>query len=469
MAGRSWLVDSNRIATKIKSASGQHDPHQVVWNSNPTKHCPNCHHVIDNNDEVDDWPGLPRGVKFDPSDPEIIWHLLAKSGLLGLSSHPFIDEFIPTVNQDDGICYTHPKNLPGVKQDGTVSHFFHRAIKAYSTGTRKRRKIHDDDFGDVRWHKTGRTKPVVLDGVQRGCKKIMVLYGGKAVKTNWVMHQYHLGTDEDEKDGDYVVSKIFYQQPQQILKQGGGDKGEQDVSDDIFAATTTTPKSDPLTPKLFTPEPQQAVRLCSDSHFPDDYVAAPEVSLAEISEAVYMEDEVQGVQRNHERTSSEDEPGPETWIENRDNEIMVYDEEEKENGKEDGNEQEDREKDENENQAAAEEDGNDQDPNWFDSGGSQFILDSQQLVEHLSLCDDLLQVGSQDANNGGGSRNKQPCFGDYAHLGGSEDFKRDLEDCQKLVLDPSNIDLDTPPEFRLSQLEFGSQESFLAWGTGKTD
>lgn len=136
-----------------------------------------------------------------------------------------------------------------------------------------------------------------------------------------------------------------------------------------------------------------------------------------------MEDEVQGVQRNHERTSSEDEPGPETWIENRDNEIMVYDEEEKENGKEDGNEQEDREKDENENQAAAEEDGNDQDPNWFDSGGSQFILDSQQLVEHLSLCDDLLQVGSQDANNGGGSRNKQPCFGDYAHLGGSEDFK----------------------------------------------
>ena len=52
-------------------------------------------------------------MKFDPSDPEIIWHLLAKSGLLGLSSHPFIDEFIPTVNQDDGICYTHPKNLPG--------------------------------------------------------------------------------------------------------------------------------------------------------------------------------------------------------------------------------------------------------------------------------------------------------------------------------------------------------------------
>ena len=59
-----------------------------------------------------DWPGLPGGVKFDPSDPEIICHLLAKSVLLGFFSHPFIIEFIPTVNQDDGICYTHPKNLP---------------------------------------------------------------------------------------------------------------------------------------------------------------------------------------------------------------------------------------------------------------------------------------------------------------------------------------------------------------------
>ncbi|CAN6849973.1 unnamed protein product [Brassica oleracea] len=109
---RSWLVDSNGTATKITSASSQNDPHQVVWNSNPTKLCPNCHHVIDNSYEVDDWPGLPQGVKFDPSDPEIICHLLAKSGLLGLSSHPFINEFITTVNQDDGICYAHPKNLP---------------------------------------------------------------------------------------------------------------------------------------------------------------------------------------------------------------------------------------------------------------------------------------------------------------------------------------------------------------------
>lgn len=60
-----------------------------------------------------DWPGLPKGVKFDPSDQEIIWHLLAKVGVGDSKPHPFIDEFITTIEVDDGICYTHPKHLPG--------------------------------------------------------------------------------------------------------------------------------------------------------------------------------------------------------------------------------------------------------------------------------------------------------------------------------------------------------------------
>lgn len=140
----------------------------------------------------------------------------------------------------------------GVKQDGMAAHFFHRAIKAYNTGTRKRRKIHDSDLGDVRWHKTGRTKPVILDGVHRGCKKIMVLYtstvrGGKPEKTNWAMHQYHLGTGEEEKDGEYVISKVFYQQQQ--VKQS--DKVEQDFPE---SSGTLIVKVYPVTPKSATPE-----------------------------------------------------------------------------------------------------------------------------------------------------------------------------------------------------------------------
>jgi hypothetical protein len=62
-------------------------------------------------------------VKFDPSDQEIIWHLLAKAGNGGIKSHPFIKEFIPTVENDDGICYTHPKNLPGWYGVGLIFNF----------------------------------------------------------------------------------------------------------------------------------------------------------------------------------------------------------------------------------------------------------------------------------------------------------------------------------------------------------
>jgi ABC-type nickel/cobalt efflux system permease component RcnA len=61
----------------------------------------------------------------------------------------------------------------------------------------------------------------MVNGTQKGCKKILVLYTNfgkhrKPEKTNWVMHQYHLGELEEEKEGELVVSKIFYQtQPRQ--------------------------------------------------------------------------------------------------------------------------------------------------------------------------------------------------------------------------------------------------------------
>ncbi|KAJ1262033.1 hypothetical protein BS78_09G076000 [Paspalum vaginatum] len=181
--------------------------------------CPSCGHELGCNPNM---VGLPAGVKFDPSDQELIEHLesLVKEG--GSRAHPLIDDFILTIQGDDGICYTHPENLPGVTRDGLSKHFFHRPSKAYTTGTRKRRKIQLDrgvpgseDVGEARWHKTGKTRPVIVDGRQKGCKKILVLYTnygkqGKPEKTNWVMHQYHLGCEE-EKDGELVVSKVLYQ------------------------------------------------------------------------------------------------------------------------------------------------------------------------------------------------------------------------------------------------------------------
>ncbi|XP_057751891.1 NAC domain-containing protein 75-like [Arachis stenosperma] len=201
------------------------EEHQLCASS--WKQCPACGHKFEGSSGKKgewEWVGLPAGVKFDPTDQELIEHLEAK--VEAKRSHPLIDEFIPTIEGEDGICYTHPEKLPGVTRDGLSRHFFHRPSRAYTTGTRKRRKILQNDEaeaerGETRWHKTGKTRAVMLKGKQKGCKKILVLYTNfgknrKPQKTNWVMHQYHLGLHEEEKDGELVVSKIFYQtQPRQ--------------------------------------------------------------------------------------------------------------------------------------------------------------------------------------------------------------------------------------------------------------
>ncbi|PKA50186.1 NAC domain-containing protein 8 [Apostasia shenzhenica] len=195
------------------------------------KCCPSCGHRFQHdelgcsNGGIEDLPGLPAGVKFDPTDQELLEHLEGKARPDLQKLHPLIDEFIPTIEGENGICYTHPEKLPGVSRDGQIRHFFHRPSKAYTTGTRKRRKVHSGDDpaggGETRWHKTGKTRPVVVSGDVKGYKKILVLYTNygkqrKPEKTHWVMHQYHLGSDEEEKDGEFVVSKVFFQtQPRQ--------------------------------------------------------------------------------------------------------------------------------------------------------------------------------------------------------------------------------------------------------------
>ncbi|KAH7576993.1 hypothetical protein ACOSP7_002305 [Xanthoceras sorbifolium] len=228
-----WCNDCSDVQTVERSSS---PPSSSANNNNNTcssaskardclvRSCPSCGHQIKCNEQsrIHDLPGLPAGVKFDPTDQELLEHLEGKVRSDARKLHPLIDEFIPTLEGENGICYTHPEKLPGVSKDGLVRHFFHRPSKAYTTGTRKRRKVHtDSEGGETRWHKTGKTRPVFVNGKVKGYKKILVLYTNygkqkKPEKTNWVMHQYHLGNNEEEKEGELVVSKVFYQtQPRQ--------------------------------------------------------------------------------------------------------------------------------------------------------------------------------------------------------------------------------------------------------------
>ncbi|KAL3526100.1 hypothetical protein ACH5RR_014472 [Cinchona calisaya] len=300
---RSWVIDSRGLAIKVKNASLP-ALHQIK-DCGANRECPKCHYLIDNKDVCIEWPGLPAGVKFDPSDAELLEHLAAKCGLGNSEPHKFIDEFIPTLEGDEGICYTHPENLPGAKKDGSSFHFFYRIMNAYTTGQRKRRKIQIKNSltnEKVRWHKTGKTKTVMKNGIHKGLKKIMVLYriskrGSKPNKSNWVMHQYHLGSDEDEKEGQYVVSKIFYQQRKEADNHDASVKLEQ--SDNLDASLTIeqsdnydgsltiedfdigTSRSSPRTPKIVTPNPPRLGETLPFDDATDDYAIQSTVQEVE--------------------------------------------------------------------------------------------------------------------------------------------------------------------------------------------
>ncbi|KAL3640099.1 hypothetical protein CASFOL_011917 [Castilleja foliolosa] len=268
---RTWIIGSRGIAKKVKNV-GLPAAYQI-HDCEANRQCPNCQHIIDNSDVCLDWPGLPTGVKFDPSDVELIEHLAAKCGAVGSKPHMLIDEFIPTIDGDDGICYTHPENLPGAKKDGTSVHFFYRITNAYSSGQRKRRRIQDQESAirsHVRWHKTGKTKPVIENGIQKGFKKIMVLYGSskrgsKPDKRNWVMHQYHIGADKDETEGEFVVSKIFYQ------PQKENDKREMSLVVVEESNAVTMVQAIPKTPMTNTPDPPSPGNTPLSDYVSSDY------------------------------------------------------------------------------------------------------------------------------------------------------------------------------------------------------
>ncbi|KAM0856083.1 hypothetical protein ACQ4PT_049347 [Festuca glaucescens] len=149
------------------------------------------------------WPGLPRGVQFNPSDSDLLWHLAAEIGNDLAHRHPFITEFIKSGDEDGRFGCTHPQDMPGTKQDGHASYFFHKKVNL----------CNDKNGKSISWRKAGASISI-MDGTLQGCKEVFVLYAFKnsdniPQRTDWELHQYHIkNTIEDE--GELVVSKIFY-------------------------------------------------------------------------------------------------------------------------------------------------------------------------------------------------------------------------------------------------------------------
>ncbi|KAG6659574.1 SUPPRESSOR OF GAMMA RESPONSE 1-like isoform X1 [Carya illinoinensis] len=389
-----WLINSRGLATKVRNATCS--PAFQIKDCGANRECPKCHYCIDNSDVSPEWPGLPLGVKFDPSDTELLEHLAAKCGVGNSKEHLFIDEFIPTLEEEQGICYTHPENLPGAKRDGSSVHFFHRTMNAYASGHRKRRKIHSQhslNKEHVRWHKTGKTKPVMENGVQKGCKKIMVLYkgskkGSKPGKFNWVMHQYHLGTEEEEKEGEFVVSKILYQQP----KQTDNNDGSPVVQD----SEIMTLQNSPRTPKANPPHPPRPGKSVLHDDF--DHI---NVLLSPAQEA-------------HYGSKASCAPAPDIQTKDK----MEY-------------------------------------TAWL-AGESQAVENSVLKCKDDSLlCKEVFDSCAVDRS----SMNHIS----YTDFVSNIDEDSGINNVSPGIADLENIELDTPPDFPLADLQFSSQDSILGW------
>ncbi|KAJ1298188.1 hypothetical protein BS78_01G434900 [Paspalum vaginatum] len=194
------------------------------------------------------WPGLPRGVEFNPSDSDLLWHLAAEVGNGLAHRHPFIDEFIKSVDDDRGFSCTHPRDIPGVRQDGRASYFFHRRFDSYS-------KENDEN---ISWRNIGTPKSIIFDGTLQGCKEEFVLYvdmmtDNSPQKTDWMLHQYHIRNTVKDEEG-LVVSKIFYgsQNNQSELAEEAHVESEWDVS----TLDDSREESQILCPTGFNPEIQ---------------------------------------------------------------------------------------------------------------------------------------------------------------------------------------------------------------------
>ncbi|MCI29429.1 NAC domain-containing protein 8-like, partial [Trifolium medium] len=90
------------------------------------------------------------------------------------------------------------------------------------------------------------------------------------------MHQYHLGTDEDEKNGEYVVSKIFYKQIEKIEEKPMAEEHDDNI----------TLRTNPRTPKPNPPNPPRTGKCVENDDNIDETTL---LSFAEDAKSVAVE------------------------------------------------------------------------------------------------------------------------------------------------------------------------------------
>lgn len=140
---------------------------------------------------------LPPGFRFHPTDEELVLHYLKKKA----SSRPLP---VPIIAEIDLYKFD-PWDLPARATFGEHEwYFFTPRDRKYPNGARPNRAA-----GSGYWKATGTDKPIVpAGGAQKvGVKKALVFYKGrppKGVKTNWIMHEYRLVSEDPKKPISFI-------------------------------------------------------------------------------------------------------------------------------------------------------------------------------------------------------------------------------------------------------------------------
>ncbi|KAL4327691.1 hypothetical protein AHAS_Ahas13G0125400 [Arachis hypogaea] len=134
---------------------------------------------------------VPPGFRFHPTDEELVDYYLRKK----VSSRKIELDVIKDVD----LYKIEPWDLQEIcrigREEENEWYFFSHKDKKYPTGTRTNRAT-----AAGFWKATGRDKAIYSKHDLIGMRKTLVFYKGRAPngqKSDWIMHEYRLETDEN--------------------------------------------------------------------------------------------------------------------------------------------------------------------------------------------------------------------------------------------------------------------------------
>ncbi|XP_073287523.1 NAC domain-containing protein 7-like [Primulina huaijiensis] len=154
---------------------------------------------------MNSFSNVPPGFRFHPTDEELVDYYLRKK----IASI----EIDLDVIKDVDLYKIEPWDLQELCRIGTEEqddyYFFSHKDKKYPTGTRSNRAT-KAGF----WKATGRDKAIYSKHNLIGMRKTLVFYKGRApngLKSNWIMHEYRLETDENgtPQEEGWAVCRVF--------------------------------------------------------------------------------------------------------------------------------------------------------------------------------------------------------------------------------------------------------------------